>query len=320
MDASVDKDVELTDLGLKITRLIHAPQAMVWRAFTDARHIHNWWGPNGFTTTTSEMDVRVGGMWRYVMHGPDGTDYVNWIRYSKVQMPSMLEYAHGGDDPDHAVFHARIEIVAKSATQTLVTLGLIFDSNEQRDAMANFGAIEGGRQNLARCAAFMAHAAEHASGAMTLTLTSPTEFIVTRDFKATREQVFNAWTTPEHVRQWYGHCDKMTMTSCDIDLRVEGKWRYVLRMNEGGSEHAFSGEYQVIDRPNRLVYNERYEQIPGTDHIVTLTLIEREGVTTLSIHSRYSSQEMRDGHVQSGMEAGMRQTLDQLAALVESQA
>jgi uncharacterized protein YndB with AHSA1/START domain len=182
--------------------------------------------------------------------------------------------------------------------------------------LAKFGAIEGGRQNLARLDAFMANAASHESGALTLTLTSPTEFIVTRDFKASREQLFDASTKPEQVRQWYGHSGKMTMTACDIDLRVGGKWRYVLQMNEGGSEHAFSGEYHVIDRPRRLVFNERYESIPGSDHVVTLTLVEQAGVTTLSIHSRYPNQEMRDGHIQSGMEAGMRVTLDQLDALL----
>jgi uncharacterized protein YndB with AHSA1/START domain len=87
-------------------------------------------------------------------------------------------------------------------------------------------------------------------------------------------------------------------------------------MNDNGSAHSFSGEYRVIDKPSRLVYTERYEQMANTDHTVSLIFAEHRGVTTLSIHSLYPNKEMRDGHVESGMEAGMRETLDQLDALV----
>ncbi|MBA2544860.1 MAG: SRPBCC domain-containing protein, partial [Deltaproteobacteria bacterium] len=88
-------------------RIFDAPRELVWKAFTERAHIDKWWGPNGFRNETSAMDVRVGGVWRYLMHGPDGKDWVNWIRYEEVTEPSRLVYAHGGDT-DEAMFHVTI--------------------------------------------------------------------------------------------------------------------------------------------------------------------------------------------------------------------
>jgi uncharacterized protein YndB with AHSA1/START domain len=320
VDAKLNDKVNETNREIMVTRLVSAPRELVWRAFTDAQHIHSWWGPNGFTTTTSEMEVRVGGLWRYVMHGPDGVNYTNWIRYTKVVPHSRLEYEHGGDDPENAVFTAAAELEARGSDKTQVTLRLLFATAELRDEMAKFGAQDGGGQTLGRLDAFVSNGEQHFSGAMTLNLLSDCEFIVTRSFKAPRERVFEAWTKREDVMQWYAHCGKMTMSACDIDLRVGGKWRYALHMNDNGSEHSFSGEYRVVDKPQRLAYVERYEQMPGTDHTVSLIFAEQGGVTTLSIHSLYPTKEMRDGHVQSGMEAGMRETLDQLDELVSRKA
>lgn len=151
-----------------------------------------------------------------------------------------------------------------------------------------------------------------------LALTFPTEqeTIITRAFAAPRQLVFAAMTQPEHVRQWYG-LKALTMTVCEIDLRVGGKWRYVLQAPDG-SEFAFSGEYHEIVAPKRLVSTERFEAIPGSDYLVTVTLAEHNGQTTLISHLRYQSRAHREGHIQAGMEAGMRETFMQLDAhLVE---
>jgi uncharacterized protein YndB with AHSA1/START domain len=151
----------------------------------------------------------------------------------------------------------------------------------------------------------------------TLSLTFPTEkeLLIKRTFDAPRQLVFEAITQPEHVRRWYGP-SYLTLTVCEIDLRVGGKWRYVLQAPDG-SEHAFSGEYLEIAPPERLVCTEWYEAIPGAEYVATVTLEEQEGKTILTNLLRYKSQEHRDGHIGSGMEAGMRETylrLDQLLA------
>jgi uncharacterized protein YndB with AHSA1/START domain len=144
----------------------------------------------------------------------------------------------------------------------------------------------------------------------TLTMPSDTEIVITRTFNAPQRLVFEAWTKPEHVRQWYG-LKSLTMTVCEIDLRVGGKWRYVVRSPDG-SEHGFSGEYKEITPPERLVYSEGYEGIPGHDYLVITTFDEQDGKTTLTSTMLYQTKEDRDGHVASGMEPGMRETLERL--------
>lgn len=150
---------------------------------------------------------------------------------------------------------------------------------------------------------------------VTVTLPSDREIIITRSFNAPRHLVFQAWTKPEHVRRWYG-LQFLNMIVCEIDLRPNGRWRYVLQAPDG-NEYAFSGEYRAIVPPERLVYTEGFEAMPGHESLITLTLEEQDGKTLYTSHSLYQSVEDRDGHIQSGMEAGMRETLDRLAQVVE---
>ncbi len=146
------------DREIAMTRLIAAPPELVFAAFTDRHHISEWWGPNGFTTTTYEMDVRVGGQWLFTMHGPDGTDYENRVRYTEVRRPEYLAYDHdGGDGSDGKyVFKADITFAPEDG-KTRVTLRLVSATPEQRAEMAKFGAIEGGHQTLARLDAYLAN-------------------------------------------------------------------------------------------------------------------------------------------------------------------
>lgn len=151
----------------------------------------------------------------------------------------------------------------------------------------------------------------------TIEIESDRVLVITRTFAAPRRVVFAALTKPEHVRLWYG-CDAMTMTVCEIDLRVGGRWRYVLRMPDG-SEHGFHGEYREIVAPERIVSTENYEPIgPGHEMIATATLEEHAGRTTLRNHLFYQSKEDRDGHLQSGMEGGLREAHERLAAVIAS--
>jgi uncharacterized protein YndB with AHSA1/START domain len=145
---------------------------------------------------------------------------------------------------------------------------------------------------------------------------SESELLITRSFRAPRSLVFDAITKPEHVREWYGMSREGLLT-CDIDFRVGGGWHYVLAGEPGGDNHSFSGTYQEIDPPARIVSTESYDNLPGASYQVTVTLEEEGGVTTLRSHLTYPSQEWRDGHVASGMEGGMNTSYDRLQALVE---
>jgi uncharacterized protein YndB with AHSA1/START domain len=152
------------------------------------------------------------------------------------------------------------------------------------------------------------------SPATSLAMPSDREIVITRAFDAPRKLVFETLTRPEHVKRWYGP-RRFSVVVCEIDLRVGGTWRYVLR-DADGSEYGFSGEYREIVPPERLVSTEGYEAMPGHEYLVTLTLDEQDAKTLLRSHLLYQNVADRDGHVQSGMEPGMRETLDRLGELL----
>lgn len=151
-----------------------------------------------------------------------------------------------------------------------------------------------------------------ANAEVAVTLPSETEIRFARFFNRPRQLLFEAWTRPEHVRQWWG-CDGSSIPVCEIDLRVGGSWKLVMRMPDG-SEHPFRGVYREIVPGERLVYSECYDvpQIGSPEWLTTVSFEEVEGRTLLTHTLRHSSREARDGHLQAGMEAGSIQTLRRL--------
>ena len=151
-------------------------------------------------------------------------------------------------------------------------------------------------------------------GSAIVTTPSDREILITRAFDAPADRVFDAWTTPEQVRQWWGS-EEAPLVVCEIDLKVGGAWRYVVGYPEG-KELAWHGTYHEIERPGRLVYTEVWEPFPDAESMNTMTLTEQDGTTTLSVTVLHASKENRDGHLDSGMETGMQLVLDQLEGLV----
>jgi uncharacterized protein YndB with AHSA1/START domain len=151
-------------------------------------------------------------------------------------------------------------------------------------------------------------------GSAVVTLPSDDEILITRAFDAPADLVFDAWTTPDLVKRWWGG-DRGEVTEAQIDLRIGGRWRWVMIAN-GGFEVAFSGEYREIDRPHLLVRTEVFELMPDAEGASTTTFVETNGITTLTILTRYPSQEHRDAAIASGMEGGLQVALDHLEELV----
>ena len=147
---------------------------------------------------------------------------------------------------------------------------------------------------------------------VTVTLPSEREIAFTRVFERPQDVLFRAWTRPEHMRHWWG-CDGSSLTVCEVDLRVGGEWRIVMRMPDG-SDHPFRGVYREIVPNLHLVYSECYDvpQIGSPEWLTTVTFKEYEGKTRLTHTIRHASREARDGHLQAGMEAGTIQTLRRL--------
>jgi len=155
-------------------------------------------------------------------------------------------------------------------------------------------------------------------GSAVITLPSDNEILIIREFDAPAELVFDAWTTPELVKRWWAG-DRGVVTEVQIDLRIGGRWRWVMTSN-GGFEVAFRGEYREIDRPHRLVRTEVFELFPDAEAVGTLTFEESNGVTTLKILALYPSREHRDAAIASGMEGGLQASLNELEELVRQAA
>ncbi len=154
------------------------------------------------------------------------------------------------------------------------------------------------------------------SGKATVTLPADKQILITREFDAPKDLVFKAWTTPELVKRWWSG-KRGGVTSVEIDLRVGGRWRYVMETPDG-TEVAFHGEYREIVSNERIVSTEVYEGFPDGEALNTLTFEEVDGRTTLSILVEHSCKEHRDAHIESGMEGGMQESMDALEEVAQS--
>jgi len=142
---------------------------------------------------------------------------------------------------------------------------------------------------------------------------------MTRAFDAPRDLVFEAWTKPEHVRHWWGWRSS-TMVHCEAEVRPGGSWRYVTR-EENGVEVPFTGVYQEVTPPERLVHTEIYDVEPfnsGDPAVTTVTFHEEDGRTTVTVTTIYPTKEVRDMVLGSGMEVGAAESYDRLAERLAS--
>ena len=157
MSATADREI-------LISRVISAPREVVFEAFTEVRHLSQWWGPEGFTTTTRAFEFRVGGEWDFVMHGPDGTDYQEWISWIEITPPERIALLHGEHRDDPNAFESVLTFTPDGAG-TRIEMRTVFPSKELRDeAVDTYHAIEGGQQTLGNLDAYVTGTARVGGG------------------------------------------------------------------------------------------------------------------------------------------------------------
>jgi len=145
---------ENDDRELVLQREVPFARELVWEALTVPEHQNRWWGPDGFRNEGVTMDFRVGGAWTFDMIGPDGTRYPNHSVFKEISPPSRLVYDHG--DGERIWFEASISL-EPTARGTRITLTQRYPSRQQRDAVIEkYGALEGGKQHLAKLEAYLA--------------------------------------------------------------------------------------------------------------------------------------------------------------------
>lgn len=288
------------------TRLFDAPRELVWKMWTDPKHVVHWWGPRGFRQTIQEMDVRPGGHWRFILHGPDGTDYKNDMVYREIVAPERLRYSHLSYPP----FDATATFSDENG-KTRVDVLMEFESAEVRDhVQKTFGAVEGLQQTLDRLGERVADF----------------PFIAERVFAAPRELVFRVWTEKEHLQQWWGP-KGVTVLSIENDLRPGGIMHYGLQSPDG-MKYFGRWVYREVTPPERLVFVTSFsdEQRGITRHplapdwpselLSTITFDEVGNDTRVTIEwkpinaTEEERKAFRNGF--ASMEQGWGGTLDQL--------
>jgi len=143
------------DREIVISRVIDAPRELVFEAFTEVRHLSRWWGPEGFTTTTRAFEFRVGGVWDFVMHGPDRTDYQEWITWTEIDQPVRIALLHGESLGDPNAFESVLTFEPDGAA-TRIEMRTVFPTEELRDeAVEKYHAIQGAQQTLSNLAAYV---------------------------------------------------------------------------------------------------------------------------------------------------------------------
>jgi uncharacterized protein YndB with AHSA1/START domain len=302
---------------LYLERVYDAPVKLVWDAWTDPKKAAKWWGPRGFTITTHEKDFRVGGVWHYTMHGPDGVDYPNKTLYHEIEKYSRLVYDHGGYDERKPLFQVTVNFIELKNNKTKMEMWMALASEEAAKEIAKFIKRAGGNATWDRLAEYLEKEE-----------TGKEEFVINRTFKAPMETMYDMFTRPEHFSKWLAPAG-MTMEYIKTDISVGGTSIYMMTDGKGFTLHN-KAKYLELSKPNRLVYTQQFCDEKGNlsappweanwpkTMITTINLTEEEpGVTRVTV-TWTLPEETTDTEIQAfvkerdGMTPGWNGSFDKL--------
>ncbi|WP_426321108.1 SRPBCC family protein [Pseudoduganella sp. R-43] len=228
---------------IRIIRTYDAPVQAVWDAWTDPAQVAQWWGPRGFTLTTHSKDLRVGGTWRYTMHGPDGTDFPNKTTYHVVEPLHKLVYDHGATDDTPPLFRVTV-LFAEVDGRTRMDMTMALADAEAAAQTRQFIRHANGDSTWDRLAEYLGKR-----------LADEDKFVINRSFEAPLETVFDMWTRPEHLARWLPPTG-MEMRFLRADIRTGGESLYC--MSNAAITMYGRAHYKEIRRPNLLVYTQQF--------------------------------------------------------------
>ncbi len=286
---------------LTITRVLNAPIELVWKVWTDPEHIKNWWGPNGFTNTISEMDVKPGGNWEFIMHGPDGQDYKNKSVFKEIIKHKRIVYEHITGPK----FQTTVNFTPQGK-KTLLEWRMVFDTEEERNnTVKTFKADIGLKQNIFKLEGYLK------------TVSPEKEMTLTRVINAPREVVFRAWTDPAQVEKWWGPKD-FTNPVCNVDARPGGA--ILIHMQAPDKTiYPMDGEFHEIVEPEKLVFTSAALDQQGNrlfEILNTVTFSDENGKTKISLHAAVSNITDEGRPYIDGMNQGWNESIDRLNELV----
>lgn len=306
---------------LKITRLYDAAIEAVWQAWSDPEQVAQWWGPRGFTLTTHSKDLRVGGTWKYTMHGPDGVDYPNITTYLEVEKHAKLVYDHGGSDDREALFRVTV-LFSERDGKTKMDMTMSLPTPEAAEETGKFIKEAGGYATWDRLAEYLEN---ESSG--------KEKFVINRSFDAPVELMFEMWTNPEHFSQWLPPTG-FNMEFFRADIKPGGS-TFFLMSNASGLKLHGRAHYLEINRPSRIVYTQefcdenenlsRHPMAPSWPATMLITVhLTEEGphqtrvTVTSECHGATTDEELETFiKGRSGMTIGWTGSFDKLDAYLE---
>ncbi|HEV8507163.1 MAG TPA: SRPBCC family protein [Chitinophagaceae bacterium] len=286
---------------LTITKVLNAPIELVWKVWTDPDHIKNWWGPNGFTNTMFEMDLRPGGSWEFIMHGPDGTDYKNKSIFREIVKHKRIVYEHVTGPK----FQTTVNFTPQGK-KTLLEWRMVFDTEEERDkTVKTFKADIGLKQNIFKLEGYLR------------SVSPEKEMTMTRVIDVARDVVFRAWTDPAQVEKWWGPKD-FTNPVCMVDARPGGEILIHMQAPDR-TVYPMDGEFHEIVEPVKLVFTCAALDKQGNrlfEILNTVLFSDEDGKTKISLHAAISNITEEGRPYLDGMNDGWNQSFDRLNDLV----
>jgi uncharacterized protein YndB with AHSA1/START domain len=260
---------------ISITRILNAPKELVFEAWTDPKHISEWWGPIGFTTTVREMDLRPGGKWLQTMHGPDGKDYPDEMIFTTVVKPDLIKYTHTAPKFDATVTFEAV------GNKTKLTMSMVFDNVEEYNfVVKEHGAVEGQVQTINRFEKLLSK------------MSVGKELVITRTFNAPRKLVYKAFSEADALAQWW-EPKGSTIEVKKFDFRPNGMFHYKVESPHGVMWVLFV--YLEMVEPERIVFINSFSDEKGNiatnpflpkfpkEILDIFTFEEHEGKTTLTL-------------------------------------
>ena len=229
-----------------ISRIYDAPVKMVWDAWVDPKQVAQWWGPRGFTLTSYQKDVRPGGTWSYMMHGPDGVNYPNKTLFLEVEKYSRLVYDHGGNDDQPPMFRVTVNFTEVNG-KTKMEMSMALPTPEAAVEAKKFIKKAGGNGTWDRLAEFL----------------SPSDiFVINQSFQAPIDVMYEMWTDPEHFSKWLPPTG-FTMDYLQTEIKPGGTSFYSM---SGANNVKMYGKikYLEISKPHRIVYTQIFCDENGT--------------------------------------------------------
>ncbi|HEY5920170.1 MAG TPA: SRPBCC domain-containing protein [Kofleriaceae bacterium] len=261
-----------SDTEILMTRDFDAPRALVWEMFTKPEHIKQWWGCGHIGDVSVEMDVHVGGTYRFVGKTPDGRLVPFKGEYREIDPPNRIVFTEIYD-VDMARDHPSVVTTTFTEANGKTTMHLLarYDSKETRDIVISSG---------------MEHGAAAGYDAIERMLEPLTQVTLTREFAAPRKLVWAAWTEPSQFAKWFGPRG-FSIPRIELDVRAGGALRYDMRAPNGMTMTNLGAFIEVIE-PERLVYTERSEQNGEVafEILNTVTFAEQSGKTLVTLELR----------------------------------